>query len=615
MVNKNILLRIIAIIVLLSLCTGILSGCFDFNNGDPSPDNQKPPEGNINNNDDDDAFDALLDELFEDWITNDALTMNYFLADPYRMGIERPENTFGEVSSPETIARNRQETQELSDRLDDFDQRSLRMDQQVIYEILRRNVDLFKILESEEDFSYYTGYIRPMIGIQVQLPVLFAEFNFYTAEDIERYLDLMGDTQRYFNDMIEFERERSRRGFFLSEYNVDNVIEQIESFIKDRENNLLISVFDYKIDNYPGLSNEQRDRYKQRNKDLVLNNVLSAYETLLNEMKALRGVGARQGGLADLPGGKEFAHTLLRLRVGTDRSAQEIENMLSEWMSATWYTILDLLHGEHKLFDAFVNGELGRIAEGDPKSYISLLQKQIAGDFPAIRSTQLVVLEVHESLQEHMSPAFYLAPAIDRFNENVVYVNPSSIDDDLFLFTVLAHESYPGHMYQTVYFLQQSPHPIRTALSNTGYSEGWATYAEMMSYFYAGLKYEEAVLMWNLRFFDMLLTSNIDFGVNVTGWSYDDVASFLDEFGISQKDTVDSIYNRVTGLPLNALNYSLGYIEMIELYNEAQTTLGDSFELMEFHRFILNFGSAPYPLIKKHMTSLINSGAYLRPAA
>ena len=551
---------------------------------------------------DEERFDLLMDELFEDWITGDSLTMNYFLADPGALGIERPETSYGEVITPERIREAKEETQELNEELNSYKYESLRNDQQVVYDILARIIEVSEVLEREEDFSYYTGYIRPLNGIQVQLPILLAEFNFYTQEDIGRYLDLLEDTRRYFDDIIEFERERSKRGFFLSEANVDSVIEQIESYLEDRDDNLLITVFNDRIDEYEGLDTQQREDFKQRNRELVLGNVLPAYDTLLGAMQELRGVGARQGGLAVLPDGEKYAHTSLRLRVGTDRTVEEIRDLLEEWVDVIWMDILTALQSNPELYDGLVNDRLGQVADGTPESYISTLKSKIDGDFPSIRPTQLVILEVHESLQEHTSPAFYLAPAVDRFDDNVVYVNPADIRDNLFLFTALAHESYPGHMYQTVYFLQQSPHPVRVSLSNTGYSEGWATYAEMRSYYYTTTDEEEAALMWNFRLFDLLVQSNADFGVNVLGWSFDDVARFFASLNITDVEVVENVYDMVTGVPLNSLPYSLGYIEMLTLLSDTEKETGGSFDLLDFHRQILDFGPAPYPIIREHIT-------------
>jgi len=599
--KKKNLFRLTAIILILSLFTGILAGC-DREEASNVPDEE--------------GFDQLMDELFADWVSNDTLTMNYFLANPESLGIERPEPTYGDVVDQEMIDKSKEETEELAERLEGFDYDSLRDDQKIVYDILERSIVLYRIMERNDDYSYYTGYIRPLNGIQVQLPVLLAEFNFFTSEDIQRYLDLLGDTHRYFNDIIEFERERSRRGYFLSEANVDSVIEQIESYLENREDNLLITVFDDRIDNYEGLNDEQRERYKQSNRELVLGNVLAAYDTLLEAMNELRGVGANTGGLADLPGGREFAHAHLQLRVGTDRTAADLSSILEDWVRGIWANVMTALHGNPVLMEGFVNESLGQITDGTPEEYISMLQRRILEDFPPIAPTQLEIFEVHESLQEHMSPAFYLAPAVDRFNDNIVYVNPSSIDDNMFLFTVLAHESYPGHMYQTVYFLQQSPHPVRTALSNTGYSEGWATYAEMTGYYYTDVNVLEAELLWNFRFFDMLLVSYIDMGVNVMGWSHQDVARRLLDFNI-QGEVVDNIYDRVTGIPLNSLLYTLGYIELNALMQDVERVLGDDFDLFEFHRYFLDFGPAPYPVIRKHLNERIvtDPSTALAPAA
>jgi len=602
--NKRRSVRMVCVVLAFCISIGLVSGCdgiLDGITGFLEGTSQREKGRTFAS--DEEEFDLLMDEVFADWVSGDALTMNYFLADPYRLDIERPEPTFGEVLTPELIAESKVESAEFSDYFSKIQYDNLRYDQQIVYDILARRIAIFDEMEREEDFYYYTGYIRPLNGIQVQLPILLVEFSFYTPEDIERYLDLLADTYRYFNDIIEFERERSGRGFFLSDANVDSVIEQIESFLENRDENFLITVFEYRIDDYDGLSQAQKDEYKQKNKALILDNVLPAYDSLLSAMKELRGVGAHDAGLAALPSGSEFAYAYLRLRTGTDRHIRNLENLLGSWLDDTWMKIMSTLHEENPaLLEKLFNDELGKIDDGTPEEYIYMLQELILEDFPPIQDTRLEVFEVHESLQDHMSPAFYLAPAIDRFDDNVVYVNPLSIgDDNLFLFTVLAHESYPGHMYQTVYFLQQSPHPVRTALSNIGYSEGWATYVEMVSYFYSGLDDAEAELMWNIRLFDMLLSAYIDLGVNVLGWNFQDVSELLAQFNIVDSDVASDIYERAIGVPLFSLPYALGYIELMTLKQDMQRLQGEAFDLMEFHRFFLDFGPAPFEIISDFM--------------
>ena len=67
--------------------------------------------------------------------------------------------------------------------------------------------------------------------------------------------------------------------------------------------------------------------------------------------------------------------------------------------------------------------------------------------------------------------------------------------EDIRLFTTLAHEGYPGHLYQTTYYANTNPDPLRNLLNFSGYVEGWATYAEMCSYYLSSLEKPYATLL------------------------------------------------------------------------------------------------------------------------
>ena len=65
-------------------------------------------------------------------------------------------------------------------------------------------------------------------------------------------------------------------------------------------------------------------------------------------------------------------------------------------------------------------------------------------------------------MEAHLSPAFYMIPALDDTEENVIYVNQAQMGNKLTLYTTLAHEGYPGHLYQTVYYASTKPDPLRS---------------------------------------------------------------------------------------------------------------------------------------------------------
>ncbi|MCL2627675.1 MAG: DUF885 domain-containing protein [Oscillospiraceae bacterium] len=598
--------RLISILIILSLCLTLLSGCQlidsirDFFGGRSGGfGGNGNADGDVN---DEENFDIMIDEIFADWVTSDSITLNYFLADPEAMGIERPTPTYGKIMTLQMLEDEREKTKETFAQLRAINKNNLSEDRKIIYDILYRLLEIAEITESEDDFMYYTGYVRPLNGIQVQLPVLLAEFNFYTVKDIEQYLKLLEDTVRYFDDIIAFERERAARGFFMSDANVDSVIEQLESYLENRENNLVIAVFDDKIDKYAGLSEQQRDEFKERNRELVLSNLLVAYDNLLAAMRELRGVGAAPGGIASLPRGDKLAHATLRTRVGTDRSVRELERLLEEWRIGTLESIREILMSDSELNRKYMTSTTGQIKGGSAEDYMQILKDTMMYNFPVIDAINYVIEEVHESLQAHISPAFYLVPAVDNYDNNVIYVNPASASDNLTLFTILAHEGYPGHMYQMVHQRQNSSHPIRTMLSNMGYTEGWAVHVELLSYYYAGLSDLEAELLSDLRSYFMLLQAHVDLGVNILNWDKDKVAELLYmDLGIEDAAYVDNFYNAVTGVPINSVVYSLGYIELCLLLYDYDDKMQGNADILDFHTFFLNTGPAPYPIIKSRI--------------
>ena len=88
-----------------------------------------------------------------------------------------------------------------------------------------------------------------------------------------------------------------------------------------------------------------------------------------------------------------------------------------------------------------------------PDSMLDDLRSKITDTFPEIPDVDFQVKYVPESMQDYLSPAFYMIPAIDNLTENVIYINNGQTASGLNLYTTLAHEGYPGHLYQTVYFL------------------------------------------------------------------------------------------------------------------------------------------------------------------
>ena len=173
--------------------------------------------------------------------------------------------------------------------------------------------------------------------------------------------------------------------------------------------------------------------------------------------------------------------------------------------------------------------------------------------------------------------------------------------DDLSLFTTLAHEGYPGHLYQTVYFNAKQPDPIRSLLNFGGYTEGWATYSEMLSYYFAPIEKEQAALMQRNNSVLLGLYALADMGIHYDGWTLLDTVSFFRGYGITDTDAIEEIYDLILSDPANYLKYYIGYVEFLELKKEAIETWGEDFSQERFHQAVLDVGPAPFELIRKYI--------------
>ena len=238
------------------------------------------------------------------------------------------------------------------------------------------------------------------------------------------------------------------------------------------------------------------------------------------------------------------------------------------------------------------------------------LPAMMAEDFPTLNNVSYEIRYVHPSMKKFLSPAFYLTPPIDTQTPNVIYINQSDRTSSLELFGTLAHEGFPGHLYQTVSFARSNPSSIRYLITSPGYIEGWATYVESYAYQYAASLMPDAgsetasaavTLAWLNRSMNLCIYSLIDLGIHYSGWDQARTAAFLKAFGITNASTVSEIFQYIVETPGNYLKYYLGYLNFLDLKNKCSQKSGDNFDLKDFHRQILEIGPVQFPVLEKYM--------------
>lgn len=239
--------------------------------------------------------------------------------------------------------------------------------------------------------------------------------------------------------------------------------------------------------------------------------------------------------------------------------------------------------------------------ETDPEKILLTLKAKIADTFPPAGAVETSIKYVPNAMEKYLSPAFYLIPAIDNTDPNVIYINKGSLSTDITLFTTLAHEGYPGHLYQHTCFASQNPDPIRLIYSFGGYTEGWATYAEMCSYYLSPLDHASAGLLQKNASLMLGVYASCDIGIHYYGWDQEKTAQFLSRYGIEAPRVVREIFLYILADPANYLKYYAGCLEFLELKKEAIRALGDDFSQIQFHKMVLDIGPAPFEIIRKYL--------------
>ena len=592
----NRLARILPL--LLAFCL-FAAGCQSSQNPPPesqtssAPVSQASPEVSPEAESARETFEQLCRRLFEDQLTASFLNLHYSLADPAAYGISDYEISFGDFSL-DAMEEDFQAQQEILAALRDIDPQLLTEDQALTWEIL---TDTLETEQTSQDCLLYYQPLAPSIGVQAQLPVLLAEYAFYDAGDIEEYLTLLADIDRYYRQILDFEKEKARAGLFLTDACADQIIEECEAYTLDPEYNFMTTSFDQRVDAMEELSEEERAACKERNLEIVASDFIPAYELLLEGLEDLKGTCANELGLCYYSGGKTYYEYLVRSLGSTYPSIDEMKRAIEQQIRSDLAAISDIVQ-EHPETAEEAAGY--QFAYTTPESILRQLEAQAAEEFPEIEDYSYSARYVPEALRQTLGPAFFLVPPIDRYNSCVIYINPDSVSQDQSLFTTLAHEGIPGHLYQNVYFLSHCTSDIRKILSFGSYSEGWATYVEHCAYTMDnGLSPALGELLARNASATLGLHALMDINIHYYGWDREQVASYLEQFfDIRGSGVADALFDAMLSSPANYLEYYVGYLEILNMRQQAEETLGDRFEAKEFHRFLLDIGPAPFTVIR-----------------
>lgn len=543
-------------------------------------------------------FEQFTEDLFLYEVSSNQLDFHFKLKNPSDFGLTSARALYSPVSLDDT-GESLSELKELKDKVDSFDIALLTENQKLTLRILRSYIDTQLMAEGLE---LYSQPLAPTIGVQAQLPILLSEYEFRNHQDIDDYLNLIGGLDEYYGEMLALTQQQAKAGLMMNDTSIDHVIESCESYLLVPGDNFMIDTFNARLDGVPDLTDEERETYRQKNNTLLESDFVPAYQLLIDGMAALKGTATNQIGLSGLPKGKEYYRYLVYSGTGTSyNSVEEMLKAMETQMGKDLIKVSAIAQNNPDIlsqFDSF------QFRQTDPDAIIQELKTLASDDFPALPECSYTFKYVPKALELSLSPAFYLVPPIDDYKNNTIYINQNERYTGNDRYTTIAHEGFPGHLYQNVYFRSRNTDNLRQILSALGYSEGWATYVEH----YActldnGLSPELGELLAANKSASLGLQACLDVYINYHGWTLEQVNDYLNDYYENPAELAQNIFNTMIENPGNYISYYVGYLEINNMAEIARKQLGDKFNLKEFHTFLLDLGPAPFDVIQPYFTS------------
>ncbi len=275
-------------------------------------------------------------------------------------------------------------------------------------------------------------------------------------------------------------------------------------------------------------------------------------------------------------------------------------------------------------FDAFVE-----YLRTDPRFYFDnpedlldrykVISKDIDGEMPRLfrRLPRLSygVRPIPAFAAAAAPTAYYYPGSIESAIPGYFMANLSSLDQrpKYEMVALTLHEAVPGHHHQIALAQElENQHPLRSTYGFTAFVEGWALYAERLGLEvgsgergmysdpyddFGRLNYE----MWRA----MRLV--VDTGLHAFEWDRQRAIDYMTANSALSAHNIRSEVDRYIAWPGQATGYMIGQLKIRELRARARGSLGDRFDLRDFHDTVLESGAIPLPVLEAKIDRWIGS--------
>ncbi len=518
------------------------------------------------------------------------------------------------------------ELKAFGDGLQQYDDEDLDPDQRLTKEI---TLYLTNIAADAEPFRYHNYPANQMMGIQSAFPSFMdSSHQVHSVEDAENYISRMNELQRKHEQYLLGLKIRETRGIIPPRFVIERVLEEMRGFVATpAKENILYSGLAKKLAEAEDIDEAQAEQLLAQAEESINAVVYPAYGTFLNYFGELEAKAGDEDGFWHLPNGPAAYKLALRFFTTTDYTADEIHNIglsevdriQAEMMEIFSAEGIDISAGYQDAMDAYSSRPDFYYEDSDEGRAQILTDYQIIlddidskmGDAFNIRpKAGMEVVRVPEFKEKTSPGAYYEQPSIDGTRPGRFYANLYDIKatPKFGMRTLAVHEGIPGHHFQVAIAMELEGMPLIRRISPfTAYVEGWALYAERLA-FEQGLMPTAGDNIGRLGaelFRAVRLV--VDTGIHHQRWTREEAIDYMQaNTGMAESDVISEI-ERYIVLPGQATAYKVGMMKILEVRQKAMDSLGDQFDLREFHDVILKNGAVPLDILERIVDEYIES--------
>ena len=565
------------------------------------------------------AFKEVEDELFLEYLGNDYYAWNVFTEKPEDFGFVREE---GEKASWYTYVKYDPAYQqedyeymvEYRNKILAFENQKLSFEQRVSYDSF---IEFF-----DEQVEYYNPesgfkpimnlrYIDQFGGYAADFTSTVEEYILRRESDVQDVISLFESLPSAFDSYVVYGQDRVEAGYPISDYTLNEMIKYLDEIVEQGDKYYLEGVIGRNIDACEFLDDAKKTSYKQQIAKCFNDYFFPAFADFADDLEGLKGKCTTEGYLSAYgDAGKELFKYQLKYLLGLpEMDFEAYKKELANTISKQNQRINSVINSASKDRDVY-NSFVGYVVDGkpmtgitDPNEMITYLKKFAETVVAPLKTTPDIKIKYMDDAVAEISnaTAYYKKSALDGGNTEYITLNGKQLKGDYnSCLLTMAHEGYPGHLYEYIYNKQLGYSNFTKIATSTAHGEGWAMYVELLLLDYMkknhtqGEGKQAAVdaacdYLYSNTLMSYAAYAYVDYMIHMEGWKKDEIATYFDEVGFNSSAAQD-IYRTLIEMPTTYAAYGYGVIFMAGIHAKAQGALGGYYDEIEFNEAIMQHG-------------------------